>query len=111
MLSRYIAIAPLAFISLIPTAKAEVQVGGPSCVMAALPIECSRPNRPDSRCRIEALATIGARCPLGLLATVTGSASAGDYTYATYTDYLQAEDRAFMVLAEKKSPSMSQILE
>jgi len=109
VLTRNIALATLTFMFFIPAADA--QVGGPSCRIAALPNECSTPNRPHSLCRVEALGTLGARCPLGLLATVMGFARASDYTYSTYTDYLQVDDGTFLVLAEKKSPSMSQILE
>ena len=79
--------------------------------MPALPNECSNPNRPYSLCRVEVLGTLGARCPLGLLATVMRFALASDYTYSTYTDYLQVDGGTFLVLAEKKSPSMSENLE
>lgn len=109
MLIRSIAFVILIFLSVIPLADAHE--GLPSCAIGPFPAECLRPNQPSSNCRVEALATIDAQCPLGLLFTVTGAAKAIDYTYPTYTEYLQADDRAFQVLAENSSPRLSKQLE
>jgi hypothetical protein len=103
-----IAFAAFSCFLFIPTGYAQA---APQCVAPPLPAECSSPNRKSSQCRVEALATIGAQCPIGFLATVIGAASGGDYTYPIFTDYLHADGREFAPISKKISPGLSKILE
>lgn len=103
-----ISLAALSYFLLVPTGYAQV---APQCFVPPLPVECSNPNRKSSLCRIETLATIGAQCPFGFLVTIIGFASGGDYTYSTFTHYIQADGREFSLVAKKISPDLSKSLE
>lgn len=108
VLINNIAFAAFGCFLLIPVGYAQV---AQQCVAPPLPADCSTPNRKSSQCRVEALATIGAQCPLGLLVTVTGIASGGDYLYPIFTNYLHADGLDFLPVAEKMSPGLSTVLE